>query len=99
MYIREIDLINDVKAKLNTPDKRSYELFVSERNFPRAGEYVATIVLRVLPETNIEALSKELMKLFIQGEEVKLVRSYLTIIPEKQLRTVDFELQAIICLE
>jgi hypothetical protein len=102
MYTNEIDAINDIKERINKANEREYEIFISERSFPRAGEYIATIIARVAPkDTNAQTLSKEFLQLFITGAEVRPIRSYITIITHntKEFRTVDFVLEAIISLE
>lgn len=95
-----IETIKTLIATATTKAKQDYELFVGSRERLSAGEYKAVITARFKPDSlDAEALTKEFMKLFIQGNEIVFVRSYPAILAEKQMRVLDFILEAIISLE
>lgn len=102
MFHNEDEAIGVVKTVVTTAtakDKREYELFVGNRERISAGEYKATITARFkLEGLDAETLTKEFMKLFIQGDEIVFVRSYPAILAEKQMRVLDFILEATISL-
>ena len=92
--------IQTIVATATTKHKREYELFVGNRERLNAGEYKATITVRFTLEClDAEALTKEFMKLFIQGDEIVFLRSYPAILQEKNMRVLDFILEATISLE
>ncbi|MFV0481851.1 MAG: hypothetical protein ACK5LP_07695 [Campylobacteraceae bacterium] len=90
--------IEIIKNTVNTYEG-DCEVFVSERKREVAGEYVATIIARITPRCDAKTLSKDLLKIFIEGNEIVWRRSYIAIIAEKNLRVVDFVCEATISLE
>lgn len=95
-----LSTVSGLIASKTTKTEREYELFVGSRERLSAGEYKAVITARFkLDELDAEALTKEFMKLFIQGNEIVFVRSYTAILQEKNMRVLDFILEAIISLE
>lgn len=103
MMYNETDALSTVRgliASKMTKTERECELFVGSRERLSAGEYKATITARFMPDgLDAEALTKEFMKLFIQGNEIVFIRSYPAILAEKQIRVLDFILEATISLE
>lgn len=103
MLYNETEAIEEIKtliATKTTKAEREYELFVASRERINAGEYKANVTARfALDGLDAEALTKEFMKLFIYGFEIVFVRSYTAILAEKNLRVVDFILEATISLE
>ena len=98
--VEALTTIRTIVATATTKSVREYELFVGNRERLSAGEYKATITARFqLDELDAEALTKEFMKLFIQGDEIVFIRSYPAILAEKQMRVLDFILEATISLE
>lgn len=92
--------VRTIVTTATTKNVREYELFVGNRERLNAGEYKATITARFKPdELDAEALTKEFMKLFIQGDEIVFIRSYPAILQEKNMRVLDFILEATISLE
>lgn len=95
-----LSTVSELIASKTTKKEREYELFVGSRERLSAGEYKAVITARFKPdELDAEALTKEFMKLFIQGDEIVFVRSYPAILQEKNIRVLDFVLEATISLE
>lgn len=95
MIADEAAALTLIKERIAKTDIRQYELFVDERRREKAGEYIAVIVARVLPaDTNCMNMSKSFLELFIDGQDIVWKRSFNTIIAEKQLRAVDFLLEA-----
>lgn len=95
-----LDAVRTIIASKTTKKERGYELFVGSRERLKAGEYKATITARFpLDELDAEALTKEFIKLFIQGDEIVFMRSYPAILQEKNMRVLDFILEATISLE
>jgi hypothetical protein len=84
-----------IRAELDKNDVRMCELFVQERRREKAGEYIAVIIARVLPQdSDCMSISKKFLELFVDGHEIIWRNSYNTIIAEKQLRAIDFVLEA-----
>lgn len=95
-----LEAVGTIITTATTKSVREYELFVGNRERISAGEYKATITARFpLEKLDAEALTKEFMKLFIQGCEIVFVRSYPAILAEKQMRVLDFILETTISLE
>lgn len=102
MLYSESEALETIKTLISTKTTkatREYELFIASRDCISAGEYKANITVRFIPDgLDVEALTKEFMKLFIQGDEIVFVRSYLAILQEKSIRVIDFILEATISL-
>jgi len=100
MILDEQTAIDIIREKIDSVNERAYEIFVTERNRERAGEYTATIIARIEPrDITAKTLSRGLLQLFVEGKEILWKRSYISIIPEKNLRAVDFVIEATISLE
>jgi|GEM_PF-4736031 len=103
MLYRESDAliaVSELIALKTTKVEGEYELFIGNRERMNAGEYKATITARFKPDgLDAEALTKEFMQLFIQGNEIVFLRSYPAVLAEKQMRVLDFILEATISLE
>lgn len=91
----ETTAIELIREQIDKNDIRTYELFIQERRREKAGEYIAVIIARVLPvDSNCMSISKKFLELFIDNHEIIWRNSYNTIIAEKQLRAIDFVLEA-----
>ncbi len=95
----EDEAIQKIKAEV-TKTYSDLDVFVDKRKRARAGEYTLMVVARVAkPESQkSEELTKALMKLFIEGDEIVFKESYLAVLAEKNIRVEDFVLEATISL-
>ena len=75
------------------------EIFLLEREILSAGEYLVRIVVRTTLSKTSESLTKKLMALFLQGEEIVFKRSYTATLAERGIRVEDFVCEAIISIE
>lgn len=91
-----VQIVKDEVSKIYT----DIDVFIDKRKRVVAGEYLLMVVARVAkPDSQkSEQLTKALMKLFIEGDEIVFKESYLAVLAEKGIKVEDFVLEATISL-